>query len=122
HPGEMARLAGLATAEVQRDRIGLARRFATEHGVTLVLKGARSVIAAPDGRVYVNVTGHPGMATGGSGDVLTGIITAMLAQGLDAVQAAAFGAYLHGLAGEQAAAARSGNPASLLAGDIIEAL
>lgn len=122
HPGEMARLAGLTTAEVQRDRIGLARRFATEHGVTLVLKGARSVIAARDGRVYVNLTGHPGMATGGSGDVLTGIIAAMLAQGLDAVQAAAFGVYLHGLAGEQAAAARKGNPASLLAGDIIEAL
>lgn len=122
HPGEMARLAGLTTAEVQRDRIGLARRFATEHGVTLVLKGARSVIAALDGRVYVNVTGHPGMATGGSGDVLTGIIAAMLAQGLNAVQAAAFGTYLHGLAGEQAAAVRSGNPASLLAGDMIEAL
>lgn len=122
HPGEMARLAGLTTAEVQRDRIGLARRFAMQHGVTLVLKGARTVVAAPDGRVFVNVTGHPGMATGGSGDVLTGLIAGLLAQGLDAVQAAAFGAYLHGLAGERAAAARTGNPAALLAGDIIEAL
>lgn len=121
HPGEMSRLTGLSTAEVQRDRIGVARRFAAEHGVTLVLKGARTVIAAPDGRVFVNVTGHPGMATGGSGDVLTGIIAGLLAQGLDGVQAAAFGAYLHGLAGEQAAA-RRGNPASLLAGDIIDAL
>ncbi|MCH1639538.1 NAD(P)H-hydrate dehydratase [Paenibacillus timonensis] len=122
HPGEMARLAGLSTAEVQRDRIGLARRFAIQHGVTLVLKGARTVVAAPDGRVFVNVTGHPGMATGGSGDVLTGLIAGLLAQGLDAVQAAAFGVYLHGQAGERAAAARRGNPASLLAGDIIEAL
>lgn len=121
HPGEMSRLTGLGTAEVQRDRIGVARRFAAEHGVTLVLKGARTVIAAPDGRAFVNVTGHPGMATGGSGDVLTGIIAGLLAQGLDGVQAAAFGAYLHGLAGEQAAA-RRGNPASLLAGDIIDAL
>ncbi|WP_178025148.1 NAD(P)H-hydrate dehydratase [uncultured Paenibacillus sp.] len=122
HPGEMARLAGLSTAEVQRDRLGLARRFAMQHGVTLVLKGARTVVAAPDGRVFVNVTGHPGMATGGSGDVLTGLIAGLLAQGLDAVQAAAFGVYLHGLAGERAAASRRGNPASLLAGDIIEAL
>ncbi|MFD1177316.1 NAD(P)H-hydrate dehydratase, partial [Paenibacillus puldeungensis] len=121
HPGEMARLAGLSTAEVQRDRIGLARRFATQHGVTLVLKGARTVVAAPDGRVFVNVTGHPGMATGGAGDVLTGLIAGLLAQGLDAVQAAALGVYLHGAAGEHAIA-RRGNPASLLASDIIEAL
>jgi NAD(P)H-hydrate epimerase len=122
HPGEMARLAGLSTAEVQRDRIGLARSYAVQHGVTLVLKGARTVVAAPDGRVFVNVTGHPGMATGGAGDVLTGLIAGLLAQGLDAVQAAAFGVYLHGQAGERAAAARQGNPASLIAGDIIEAL
>lgn len=121
HPGEMARLVGLSTAEVQRDRIGLARRFATQHGVTLVLKGARTVVAAPDGRLFVNVTGHPGMATGGAGDVLTGLIAGLLAQGLDAVQAAALGVYLHGAAGEHAAALR-GNPASLLAGDIIDAL
>lgn len=121
HPGEMARLAGLTTAEVQRDRIGLARRFAAEHGVTLVLKGARTVIAAPDGRFFVNLTGHPGMATGGSGDVLTGLIAGLLAQGLDAVQAATLGVFIHGLAGERAAAKRF-TPASLLAGDIIDAL
>ncbi|RUT31654.1 NAD(P)H-hydrate dehydratase [Paenibacillus zeisoli] len=121
HPGEMARLAGVSTAEVQRDRIGLARRFALEHGVTLVLKGARTVIAAEDGRVFVNPTGTPAMATGGAGDVLTGIIAGLLAQGLTAVQAAAFGVYVHGLAGERAAAARH-NPASLIAGDIIEHL
>lgn len=121
HPGEMARLTGLSTAEVQQDRIGLARRFAEQHGVTLVLKGARTVVASPAGRVYVNTTGHPGMATGGSGDVLTGIIASLLAQGLSGLQAATLGVYLHGLAGERAAAARwfSG---SLLAGDIIDAL
>ncbi|MCA1292494.1 NAD(P)H-hydrate dehydratase [Paenibacillus sp. alder61] len=121
HPGEMARLTGLTTAEVQRDRLGVARGFAAEHGVTLVLKGARTIVAAPDGRVFVNVTGHPGMATGGTGDCLTGIIAGLLAQGLDAVQAAALGVYLHGRAGERAAALRA-NPASMLAGDILEAL
>ncbi|MNE08878.1 ADP-dependent (S)-NAD(P)H-hydrate dehydratase [compost metagenome] len=87
----------------------------------LVLKGARTVIAAPDGRLFVNTSGHPGMATGGSGDVLTGIIAGLLAQGLDAVQAAAFGVYLHGQAGERAAERRH-NSAALIAGDIIEAL
>ncbi|MNO42433.1 Bifunctional NAD(P)H-hydrate repair enzyme Nnr [compost metagenome] len=121
HPGEMARLTGVSTGEVQNDRLGIARRFALQHGLTLVLKGARTVVAAPDGRVFVNTTGHPGMATGGSGDVLTGIIASLLAQGLDAVQAAAFGVYLHGRAGERAAALRH-SPASLIAGDIIEAL
>ncbi|AZK45001.1 NAD(P)H-hydrate dehydratase [Paenibacillus lentus] len=121
HPGEMARLAGLSTAEVQRDRLGFARRFAEQHGVTLVLKGARTVVADPDGRVFVNTTGHPGMATGGSGDVLTGIIASWLAQGLNGIQAAALGVYLHGLAGERAASARW-TSGSLLAGDIVEAL
>ncbi|TYA11772.1 NAD(P)H-hydrate dehydratase [Paenibacillus faecis] len=121
HPGEMARLTGLTTAEVQRDRLGVARGFAAEHGVTLVLKGARTIVAAPDGRVFVNVTGHPGMATGGTGDCLTGIIAGLLAQGLDAVQAAALGVYLHGRAGERAAALRA-NPASMLTGDILDAL
>jgi NAD(P)H-hydrate epimerase len=121
HPGEMARLAGLSTAEVQRDRIGLALAYAKEHGVVLVLKGAHTVIATPDGDAYVNITGHPGMGTGGAGDVLTGIISGLLAQGLNAVQAAAFGVYLHGLAGERAAGSRN-NPAGLIAGDIIEAL
>ncbi|SEU24205.1 NAD(P)H-hydrate dehydratase [Paenibacillus sp. NFR01] len=121
HPGEMARLAGVSTAEVQRDRIGLAGAYARKHGVVLVLKGAHTVIAAPDGAAYVNTTGHPGMGTGGAGDVLTGIIAGLLAQGLTPLQAAAFGVYLHGLAGEDAARARA-HPAALIAGDIIEAL
>ncbi|WP_248549102.1 NAD(P)H-hydrate dehydratase [Paenibacillus odorifer] len=121
HPGEMARLANLTTAEVQRDRIGLAMDYAKEHGVTLVLKGAHTVIATPEGQAYVNTTGHPGMGTGGAGDVLTGMISSLLAQGLHATQAAAFGVYLHGLAGEEAARQRN-NPAAIIAGDIIEAL
>lgn len=121
HPGEMARLANLTTAEVQRDRIGLAMDYAKEHGVTLVLKGAHTVIATPEGQAYVNTTGHPGMGTGGVGDVLTGMISSLLAQGLHATQAAAFGVYLHGLAGERAARQRN-NPAAIIAGDIIEAL
>jgi len=121
HPGEMARLADLAAREVQRDRIGLARAYATQHGVTLVLKGARTVTAAPDGDVFVNTSGNPGMATGGAGDVLAGIIAGLLAQGYRPAAAAAFGAYLHGLAGDRAAAARQ-TADSLIAGDIIEAL
>ncbi|WP_340021012.1 NAD(P)H-hydrate dehydratase [Paenibacillus sp. FSL K6-1096] len=121
HPGEMARLAGISTAEVQRDRIGLALSYAVEHGVALVLKGAHTVIATPEGRAYINITGHPGMGTGGAGDVLTGMIAGLLAQGLDAAQAAAFGVYLHGLAGERAARKRE-HPAALIAGDIIDAL
>lgn len=121
HPGEMARLCGLSVREVQRDRIGIARRYAETNGVTLVLKGAHTVIALPDGRAFVNVTGNPGMATGGAGDVLAGIVAGLLAQGMDAGQAAAAGVFLHGAAGDRAAAARH-SPFSLTAGDIIEAL
>lgn len=121
HPGEMARLAGISTAEVQRDRIGIALSYAVQHRVILVLKGAHTVIATPEGQAYINITGHPGMGTGGAGDVLTGIISGLLAQGLDADQAAAFGVYLHGLAGERAARKRN-HPSALIAGDIIEAL
>lgn len=118
HPGEMSRLLGLPTAQVQQDRTNLAQRFAAEHGVVLVLKGARTVTALPDGRTFINGTGNPGMATGGSGDVLAGLIAALLAQGLPAGVAAALGVYLHGAAGDRAASLRPAGPASLLAGDI----
>ncbi len=121
HPGEMARLAGLTVPEAQRDRIGLARDYAARHGVTVVLKGARTVVASPDGRAFVNTTGNPGMATGGAGDALAGVIGSLLGQGLDALEAAACGVYWHGLAGDRAAALRP-QAASLIAGDIIEAL
>jgi NAD(P)H-hydrate epimerase len=101
HPGEMARLAGMSIKEVEADREGLARHFATTHGVTLVLKGWRTLIAHPDGGMAINTTGNPGMAKGGSGDILTGIVAAMLGQypeqPAEAVEAAI---YLHGLAAD----------------------
>lgn len=104
HPGEMGRLTGLSVKEVEADRVGLARRFATEHGLTLVLKGWRTLIAHADGRVAVNTSGNPAMAKGGSGDILTGIVAAMVAQFPEdwerAVEAAV---YLHGLAADFAA-------------------
>jgi ADP-dependent NAD(P)H-hydrate dehydratase / NAD(P)H-hydrate epimerase len=104
HPGEMGRLAGLSVKEVEADRVGLARRFATEHKVTLVLKGWRTLVAHPDGSIAVNTTGNPSMAKGGSGDILTGIVAAMLAQFPDDVALAVETAvYLHGLAGDFAA-------------------
>jgi hydroxyethylthiazole kinase-like uncharacterized protein yjeF len=104
HPGEMGRLAGMTVKEVEADRVGLARRFATEHGVTLVLKGWRTLVAHPDGSIAVNTTGNPSMAKGGSGDILTGIVAAMLAQFPDDVARAVEAAvYLHGLAGDFAA-------------------
>jgi NAD(P)H-hydrate epimerase len=104
HPGEMARLAGLTIKEVEVDRVGLARRFATEHKVTLVLKGWRTLVAHPDGRIAVNTSGNPAMAKGGSGDILTGIVAAMLAQFPDdATRAVEAAVYLHGLAADFAA-------------------
>ncbi len=103
HPGEMARLLGVSVAEVEADRIGAARSFATTYGVTLLLKGARTVIAFTDGRVCINRSGNSGMASGGTGDVLTGIIGGLLAQGLAPEQAAVLGAWLHGAAGDQVA-------------------
>jgi ADP-dependent NAD(P)H-hydrate dehydratase / NAD(P)H-hydrate epimerase len=104
HPGEMARLTGLTIKEVEADRIDLARRLATEHHLTLVLKGWRTLIAHPDGRIAVNTSGNPAMAKGGSGDILTGIVAAMLSQFPDNVAEAVEAAvYLHGLAGDFAA-------------------
>jgi len=101
HPGEMSRLSGMSVAEIQNDRFSVARDFAVQHKATLVLKGARTLIAAPDGTVHVNMTGHAGMASGGMGDVLTGLIGSLLAQGLPAMSAATLGVYLHGLAAER---------------------
>ncbi len=103
HPGEMARLAKAKTADVQAARLDTARSFAAEYGVTVVLKGAGAIVASPDGSVRVNPTGNPGMATAGSGDVLTGMTGALMAEGVDVFAAAACAAYLHGLAGDLAA-------------------
>lgn len=101
HPGEMARLTGLSTTEIQANRFHVARDFAVQHGVVLVLKGARTLIASPDGKVCVNTSGHAGLASGGMGDVLTGVVGGLLAQGMSAFAAATLGVYLHGLAADQ---------------------
>jgi NAD(P)H-hydrate epimerase len=104
HPGEMARLAGLTTKQVQADRIGVARAFAREHQCILVLKGHRTLVAEPDGHVWVNMTGNPGMATGGTGDILTGLTAGMIAQfPHDLVRAVCAAVWLHGYAGDVAA-------------------
>jgi ADP-dependent NAD(P)H-hydrate dehydratase / NAD(P)H-hydrate epimerase len=120
HPGEMARMLGVAVADVQRDRIATVRQFATAWHAHVVLKGATSVIGIPDGTVFLNPTGNPGMASGGTGDVLTGVLGAFLARGLTATDALAAAVYLHGLAGD-VAAERQGEE-SLVASDVIEAL
>jgi len=121
HPGEMARLAGASVADIQRDRLGAARDFAERHGVIVVLKGARTVTALPDGRAFVNPTGNAGMATAGTGDVLAGLIAGLLAQGMPPEAAAVAGVYLHGEAGDRAAKRRP-SPASLIAGDLLDML
>lgn len=118
HPGEMARLLGVSSAEVQADRLAAARRAAELSGAVVVLKGYRTLTAATGRGVWINLTGGPALATGGSGDVLAGMIAALLAQGLAAPEAAMLGAFLHGLCGDLAAAAERG----LCAGDLIEAL
>lgn len=121
HPGEMARLLGMTVKEVEADRAGLARRFATEQGVTLVLKGWRTLVAHPDGAIAVNTTGSPALAKGGSGDTLTGIVAAMLAQFPDRVAEAVEAAvYLHGLAADFAAHAMEEK--TVLATDVIRHL
>ncbi len=120
HPGEMARLLGVSTAEVQRRRLETARAFAVESGAVVVLKGHRTVVARPDGAACVNPTGNPGMATGGTGDVLSGVIGALLARGLDGWTAAVAAVFLHGAAGDEAASRRGEE--SLLAGDLLESI
>lgn len=104
HPGEMARLTGLSAAQINADREGTALRYAQAWNAVVVLKGARTVVAAPDGRVRVNPTGNPGLSRGGSGDVLAGMTAALLACRLPAYEAAACAVYLHGAAADRAAA------------------
>lgn len=104
HPGEMARLCQRDTTQVQAARISLATEKAAEWNAVVVLKGARTVVGTPQGRVWINTTGNPGMATAGTGDVLTGVIGALLAQGLSPEDAAVAGVYIHGAAGDLAAA------------------
>ncbi|MGS0765435.1 NAD(P)H-hydrate dehydratase [Syntrophomonas curvata] len=120
HPGEMARLTGKSIEEIQTNRVEFARSFAREWGVSLVLKGNKTVIAHPSGEVYINISGNPGMATAGSGDVLCGVIAGLVAQGLKPQEAAFAGVYLHGQAGDLAA--RIKGERGLIAGDLISCL
>ena len=120
HPGEMARLIGTSVAEVQKSRVATVRDAAQSTQVVMVLKGARTLIAREDGTVFVNPTGNPGMATGGAGDVLSGVCAALLGQGLSPEDAAVTGVYAHGLAGDLVAA-RTGRM-GLIASDLIDGL
>ncbi len=118
HPGEMSRLTGLSIAEIQAHRLEVARDFAREHELIVVLKGHRTLIAAPDGTVWVNPTGNPGMATGGTGDILTGMVAGLIAQHPQhALEATALAVYLHGLAGDLASESVGEN--SLVATDLV---
>jgi NAD(P)H-hydrate epimerase len=121
HPGEMARLAGSTIAAVQRDRINVARTFAREHELIVVLKGHRTLVAQPDRTVWVNTTGNPGMATGGTGDILTGMVAGLIAQNPERIVEAVFAAvHLHGLAGD--VARESVGEHSMVATDLVKAL
>jgi NAD(P)H-hydrate epimerase len=120
HPGEMARLLGTTAAKVQEKRLETARNCAREWQAVVLLKGARTIIAWPDGQVFINPSGNPGMATAGSGDVLTGIIAGLMAQGLQPGIAAALGAYIHGMAGDEAVGLKG--QYALLAGDLLDFL
>lgn len=122
HPGEMSRLTGIETAEIQKRRVDVAREFAMQHKLHLVLKGSRTLVAAPDGHVAVNPTGNPGMATGGTGDCLTGLVAGFLAQfpSRNVTEVVRAAVYVHGLAGDLAAS--EVGEASLIAGDVIEAI
>ena len=116
HLGEMARLTGRTVGEIREDLAGTAKRFTEEYGVTCVLKDAATVISRKDGKLFVNTSGSPAMAKGGSGDVLSGTIAGLIAIGMEDCEAASFGVYLHGLAGEKAAAAHGVH--SVLAGEL----
>jgi NAD(P)H-hydrate epimerase len=120
HPGEMARLSGKTVPQIQQDRISCARDFAVGHKVHIVLKGAGTVVAHPDGNVFVNPTGNPGMASGGMGDILTGIIAGFVAQGYLAEEAARTAVYIHGKAGDELADKMG--PFGFLASDIMNSV
>ena len=120
HPGEMSRLCGKGIAEIEGSRVNTAVEFSREYGVYTVLKGSETVVAAPDGRVFINKTGNPGMATGGSGDALAGILAAFLARERDILRAVMSAVYIHGAAGDMAAEKMS--QTSLLPRDLIEQL
>ncbi len=118
HPGEMARLTGLSIEEIEADREGVAAKFAKEYGLVVVLKGHRTVIASPSGEVHVNEAGNSGMASGGMGDVLTGVIASFIGQGVDCYEAAVLGVFVHSLSGD--IMARATGRFGLIAGDVVK--
>ncbi|MFA6321467.1 MAG: NAD(P)H-hydrate dehydratase [Candidatus Omnitrophota bacterium] len=120
HPGELSRLTGRSVEQIQKNRNDIALSLADEYNIVLVLKGHETVVADPNGQIYINGTGNPGMASGGVGDVLTGIVAAFLAQGVDAFSAAMLGVYFHGLAGD--VAAKEKGALSLIATDLLDKL
>ncbi|HVS04191.1 MAG TPA: NAD(P)H-hydrate dehydratase, partial [Thermoanaerobaculia bacterium] len=120
HAGELGRLLARATDEVVADRLGAAREAADRCRAVVVLKGHQTLVAAPEGGIWINPTGNPGLATGGTGDVLTGVLSALLAQGFAAARAAGLGAYVHGLAGDLAAGRRGQR--ALAAADLLDEL
>jgi len=120
HPGEACRLTGLTREELFADREGIARKFARENNLILVLKGAGTLIALPEGPLRINLTGNPGLATGGTGDILTGLIAGFMAQGVEAGSAACLGVYVHGAAGDKAA--EKVGEISLIASDLLETI
>ena len=118
HPGEMARMLNTTSKEIQANRIESSRKLSAEYGIYVILKGARTIVATPEGEVYINPTGNPGMATAGTGDVLSGIVAGFLSQGLSARDSSILGVYLHGLAGDIAAEKLS--QTALIASDLIK--
>jgi NAD(P)H-hydrate epimerase len=121
HPGEMSRLTGITIGDIESDRIGVSLDFSKRYNVRLVLKGARTVVSTPEGNVYINTSGNAGMASGGMGDVLTGIIGGFLAQRLSPEDAARLGVFVHGLAGDASARTRKGQ-AGIIASDLANEL
>jgi ADP-dependent NAD(P)H-hydrate dehydratase / NAD(P)H-hydrate epimerase len=120
HPGEMARLMDSTVGSVQKDRITCARKFAEKFNVHIILKGAKTIIAHPEGNIFINPTGNPGMASGGMGDVLTGIIAGLVAQGYSPESATHAGVYLHGAAAD--ALAEKIGPFGYLATEVMNAI
>jgi NAD(P)H-hydrate epimerase len=118
HPGEMARLIKGSTKDVQENRLEIASEFSQAHGVTLILKGHRTIVASPGGSLAINSTGNPAMASGGMGDTLTGMVAGFMAQGLSPFEASCLGVYVHGAAGDQRIGKIAGR--SLLASDILD--
>jgi NAD(P)H-hydrate epimerase len=118
HPGEMARMLNTTSKEIQANRIESSRKLSAEYGIYVILKGARTIVATPEGEAYINPTGNPGMATAGTGDVLSGIIAGFISQGLSAKDSSILGVYLHGMAGDIAAAKLS--QTALIASDLLK--